>query len=380
MMLKLVFRNLMRRPLRTVLTTLTVAAAVLVFVCLLAVDGGVRRMVEATGDDAVIIVFERYKACPPYSRLPIHYADQITQLPGVEEVMPIRFLLSSCQTTTDLVALHGIEPDKFRRFRDITVAYDAYEVFANERGAAMVGRAIANRYGWHVGDTVSLQELRGVSFVVRGIFDAPGSSLESVILVDRQFLEYSIDQVGIATMFTVLLEDVSRMDEVSLEIDTMFGNYPAQTRSGPEKNFIADNIEEFMHMVRFSQIIAYLALVLVLAAVSNSISMSVRERLREMALLRTRGFTPGMVVRLILLESVTGAVAASITGIALAALILTYGQFAIGVEGYTIKPYLSMEIILLALLAGTALGFFGSILPAIYGIRQSIVTALREVN
>ncbi len=380
MMLKLVFRNLMRRPLRTVLTTLTVAAAVLVFVCLLAVDGGVRRMVEETGDDAVIIVFERYKACPPYSRLPVHYADQIAQIPGVQEVMPIRFLLSSCQTTTDLVAIHGIEPDKFRYFRNIKVSDDDYNSFANERGAAMVGRATANRYGWQVGDTVTLQELRGVSFVVRGIFDAPGSSLESVILVDRHFLEYSINQVGVATMFTVLLEDVGHMDEVSREIDTMFANYPAQTRSGPEKSFITGNIEEFMHMVRFSQIVAYLALVLVLVAVSNSISMSVRERLREMALLRTRGFTQGMVVRLILYESVTGAVTASVTGIVLAALILSYGQFAIGVEGYTITPYLSIKIVLLALLAGTFLGFFGSILPAIHGTRQPIVTALREVN
>jgi putative ABC transport system permease protein len=94
MMTKPMFRNLMRRPLRTALTMLTVMAAVLVFACLLAIDRGVGRMVEQTGDDAVIIVFERYKACPPYSRLPVHYADQIGQVPGVRDVMPVRFLLS----------------------------------------------------------------------------------------------------------------------------------------------------------------------------------------------------------------------------------------------------------------------------------------------
>ena len=380
MMTKLVFRNLMRRPLRTALTMLTVMAAVLVFACLLAVDRGVGRMVEQTGDDAVIIVFERYKACPPYSRLPVHYGDQIAQVPGVRDVMPVRFLLSTCQTTPNLVALHGIDPDKLRRFRDIRVPEEQYEAFADERGAALVGRAIADRFGWRVGDTVTLAELRGVSFVVRGIFDTPGSSLESVILVDRQFLEYSIDQVGVATMFTVLLDDTDRIDEVSRSIDAIFANYPAQTRSGPEKNFIVGSIEDFMHMVQFSQVIAYLALVLVLAAVSNSISMNVRERLREMALLRTRGLTPGMVVRLILFESVIGAAVAAALGVVAAAALLSRGRFSIGIEGYTIVPYLSTGIVTLALAAGVAVGLVGAILPAIRGTRLPIVTALREVN
>jgi putative ABC transport system permease protein len=380
MMTRLVCRNLTRRPLRTALTMLTVTAAVVVFVGLLAVDRGVARMVERTGGDAVIIVFERYKACPPYSRLPVHYTDQIEQIPGVRDVMPVRFLLSSCQTTTDLVALHGIDPDRFRRFRDIRVSEEHYAAFAAERGAAMVGRAVASRYGWRVGDTVTLQELRGVSFVVRGIFDAPGSSLESVILVDRRFLEYSIDQVGIATMFAVLPDHADRIDQISRSIDAAFANYPAQTRSGPEKAFIVDTIEDFMHMVRFSQVIAYLALLLVLAAVSNSISISVRERLREMALLRTRGMKPAMVVRLILYESAMGATLAAVLGVAVAALVLAIGRFSIGVEGYTIVPHLSAGIVALALLAGMVLGLAGAILPAVRGTRLPIVQALREVN
>ncbi len=380
MMTKLIYRNLTRHPLRTTLTTLTVMAAVVVFISLLSVGKGVRRMVEETGNDTVLIVFQRYKACPPYSRLPAHYADQIAEVPGVREIMPLRFLLSTCQTTTNMMAVHGIEPGVFRRFRDIRVPDEHYAAFAGERGAALVGRAMANRYGWQRGDTVTLPELRNFSFVVRGIFDAPGSSLESVILVDRTFLEYAISDVGVVTMFLALLEDPGRIDDVSRSIDALFANYPAQTRTTAEKEFIAGTIEDFMNMVQFSQFVAYLAMVLVLAAVSNSISMNVRERWHEMALLRARGFTRRLVVRLVLVEALAGSAFAAMAGVGAALLLFAYGDFAISVEGYTITPHLSAGIMLLALLSGAGLGLLGAIIPALRGSGQPIVTALREVH
>jgi putative ABC transport system permease protein len=379
MLSRLVLRNLRRRPLRTALTGLTVTVAIAVFAALLALDSGVKRMVATTGQDAVIIVFERYKACPPFSRLPVHYGDQIARLEGVRAVMPVRFLLSSCQTVTDLVAIHGVEPDQLRRFRALQLPDTQYAAFAGERGAALVGRRTAARYGWRIGQTITLAELRGVSFVVRGIFAAPGSSLESVILVDREFLEYAIDEVGTVTMFNVLVDRPELIDDVSRRIDTLFASSSAQTRSGPEKEFIAGNVADFAHLVRFAQVVAWLALVLVLAAVANSISMSVRERLREIALLRTRGFTPGQALRLICWESAVQSLLAAAVGVAVAAVALASGRLAISVEGFTITPYLSPQIVVLALLAGAGLGLVGALWPARQATQRAIVSALREV-
>lgn len=380
MLIKLILRYLLRRPLRALLTTLTVAVAVAVFATLLALDSGVRRMVAASSEDAVVIVFERYKACPPYSRLPVHYADQIARIDGVREVMPIRFLLSSCQTTTDLVAVHGVEPAKLRRFRNLRITEGEYEAFAAERGAALVGRAAAARFGWRVGQTVTLPQLRGVSFTVRGIFAAPGSSLEAVILVDRQFLEYSIDEVGTATMFAVLVDGPGSVDAVSRQIDASFTHAAAQTRSGPERDFVAGNVADFAHLVRFAQVVAYLALVLVLAAVANSISMSVRERARELALLRTRGFTPRLATALVCAESLLQAGVAAVAGVGAAMLLLARGTFAISIEGFTITPHLAPGIIALALAAGLALGLLGALWPAWHGARLPIASTLREVR
>ena len=377
---RLVTRNILRRPLRTALTGATIAAAILVFASLLSVNSGVHQMIDATGNDAVVIAFERYKACPPFSRLPVHYGDQIAGMPHVREVMPVRFLLSSCRTTTDLVALHGVDPEKLRQFRALGISEAEYEAFADERGAALVGRALAERYDWRVGETVSLAELRGISFVIRGIHDAPGSSLNATILVDREFLEYSIDQVGVATMFMVLVDDAAHVDAVSREIDATFANYPAQTRSGPERDFIANMIEDFLHMVAFSQVVAYLALFLLLGAVANSISMSVRERLREMALLKTRGFGQGQVTAIVLAEAMLISLGAASIGLLATVLVFATGRFTIGVEGYTITPHLSTGVVALSLAAGAALGLAGALMPAIRGARLPIRAGLSEAG
>ena len=378
--IRLIMRNIMRRPARLALTALAVAASIFIFASLLSLDHGVKRMVQLSGDDLVLTVFEKYKACPPYSQLPVHYRQKIETIPHVTDVMPVRFLLSNCQTTTDLVAVHGIEPDKFRKFQNIDIPDDRYGAFSSERGAAIVGKAMANKYGWRVGDQVTLRELGGVSFVIRGIFEAPGSTLESVILVDREYLEYSIDQVGVATMFLVKIDRPDDVDPVSQEIDARFANFQTQTRTGPQHEFIASSVEDFQSIVRFAQVVAYVALTLLLVAVANSVSMSMRDRLREVAIMRTLGFRRRTVTAFVLIETMTVALVAAALGCGLAWVTLSSGGFSISVEGYTIVPHLSTSIILLSLAVGAVLGIAAAYLPARRAARMPIISALREVD
>ncbi len=379
-LLHVTIRGILRQPARTMLTLMGVAVSIFVFSSLLSLDRGVRRMVETTGSDLVLTVFERFKACPPYSRMPVHYADSIASIPGVREVMPVRFMLSNCQTTTDLVAVHGIDTQKLRDFRVLDLPDAEYEAFQDERGSAIVGRSMAEKYGWRVGDQVTLKELRGISFVIRGVFRAPGSALESVILVDREYLELSIEQVGIVTMFLVLLDDPLHVDSVSETIDATFANAQTQTKTGPERSFIANAIADFSAMVRFAQVVAYLALILLLVSVANSVSMSVRDRLREMAILKTLGYRRSQVAGMIIFEAVVLAVLASLLGSGVAALVMNSGALSISVEGYTISPHMSAAMLSLSLLVGAFMGLFGAYLPARRGAQLPIVAALREVD
>lgn len=377
---RLLLAGMLHSRVRALLTLLTVAVTVAIFTGLTALDRGVSTMVERTGSGLVLTVFERYKACPPYSRLPLHYGGRIASLPGVRAVMAERFLLSNCQTATDLVSVHGIDSQQFRSFRTIDVPDAQWAAFQNERGAAMVGWRIAQRYGWKPGDQVTLKELQGISFVIRGIFSAPGSSLESVILLDRTYVEQALRQVGVMTMFLVLVDGPAHIDSVSQAIDAAFANAGTQTQTGPERSFIASAVDDFRSLVQVAQVVGWCALALLAIAVGNTVSLSIRDRLRELAVLRTCGYTTGQVARLVVGEAGLLAFVASGIGVAAAASILAICGLQIGVEGYTIVPDISLIGAGAAVLAGTALGMGAAWWPAMQASRMPVVAALREVD
>ena len=379
-LLVLISRNMIRSKVRSLLTFTAIGISVFIFAALLSLDRGVQRMIESTGGGQILIVFEKYKACPPYSRLPVHYADRIEQLPHVTAVMPVRFLLSFCGTTTDLVSVHGIEPDRLRRFRALELPEAQYQAFASERGAAIVGRSIAAKYGWRVGQQVTLPQLKGVGFTVRGIFDSSGSSLEEVVLVDREYLETTINEIGVTTMFLVAVDDPAYLEETGAAIDALTATSDIQTQSGPERGFISDQISGFKALVRFSQLVAYAALLMLLASVANSVSMSVRERLREMAVMKLLGFDSRQVAHLMVVETAALGLAAALAGVGAAWLAVELGHVGISVEGYTMYPTLTWRIGLGALAVGVILTTLATWLPASGNARRPIVEALRGVD
>jgi putative ABC transport system permease protein len=378
-LLRLTFKNLTRQPLRTGLTALGVATSIFIFAALLSLDRGTKAMIEESSDASIVTVFEKYKACPPMSHLPVGYVDKIAGMDHVVEVMPERFLLSNCKTTTDLVAVHGVDPAKYRTFRRIEIPEEQYKAFAGERGAAVIGQQVASKYGWGVGDHVALPQLGGVSFNVRGIFKASGTT-NNLILVDRNYLELSTNSTGWATVFYVKVDDEKNVNAVASAIDSKFANYQAQTVSGPENSFILGMIADFADMVHFVQMVGYLSLLLLLAAVANSVSMSVRERLREMAILKLVGFRSERVAGMVLTEAVIVSILGALLGTAVAAALLMFGGFRISIEGFTIVPRITPQIAALALGVGALLGYAGAYLPSTGGARRPIIGAMREVD
>ena len=376
----LVFRNLLRSKTRTLLTLVGIAVSMFIFATLVGLDQGVRRMITNTSSEDVLIVFEKYKACPPYSRLPVHYADDIASMPHAEVVMPVRFLLSGCGTTTELIAVHGVEPDKLRTLVELEIDPEHFAEFAGERGAAIVGRTAAEQFGWEVGQQVSLPQLRGVSFMVRGIFTAPGSSIEQVVMVDREYLERTIDEVGQATLFMVKVDDPENLDTLAAAIDTSFSTFDHATQSGPSNSFVATQIKAFRELVGFAQLIAYLALVLLLAAVANAMSMSVRDRLREIAVMKLLGFDSIQVGDLVILEAGLLGVIASALGVGGAGLVFHLGNFNISVEGFTVQPELPVDLLVIAAGGGVLLSLLGAWLPARTAAKRPIVLALKGVD
>ena len=223
------FKSLSRNPVRVTLTLLGVGVAMFVFTGVVSLDQGMRRMLANSVGDDTLVVFDKYQGCPPFSKLPTSHEAQIAELSGVAGTTPTLFLLSARSRAT-LVAVHGIEPEKFRRFRKIDITEEQYRAFSHERGAAIVGEKAARTYGWHIGQAVTLQKLGDVSFTVRGIFRSPGSSLENAILVDLGYLQFATDQAGKMTLLLVKVSDPARAGAVAKRVDALFSSSASPTK------------------------------------------------------------------------------------------------------------------------------------------------------
>lgn len=378
--LRYTMHALLRAPLRPALAVMAVALAVLLFCAVVAVDRGLQKMLVTAARPDVLVVFDRFQSCPPLSKLPQAHRAALEDMDGVKGVTAELFLISSCSRVTDLVAVHGIEPDKVREFRDIEVPEAEFAAFASERGAALVGRRAAARYGWQVGQTVSLERLGGLTFTIRGIFSSPTEGLESAIFVDLDYLQVATDQIGTVTLYRARLASPEQSDAVAAAIDRQLGNSPAPTRTATEKAFLDAAVSSLVGLVKFVSLLGYGALGLVALGVGNSMAMSIRDRTREIAILKIVGFRRPQVLRLMLSEALICGLLGGILGALLAKLLLTTSHFELSVEGFSFVPSLSPELmaeaLILSVLLATAAGFF----PALRVARLRAADALREVD
>jgi len=374
------FKSLSRNPVRATLTLLGVGVAMFLFTGVVSLDQGMRRMLANSAGDDTLVVFDKYQGCPPLSKLPTSYEAQVAELSGVAETTPTLFLLSACSRATDLVAVHGIEPEKFRRFRKIDIPEEQYRAFSQERGAAIVGEKVARTYGWRIGQAVMLQKLGDISFTVRGIFRAPGSSLENAILVGLDYLQFATNQTGKMTLLLVKVSDPARAGAVAERVDALFSSSASLTKTTPERSFIASAISGVTGIVEFSRWLGCVALGIIIVGVGNSLAMTIRDRTREFAILKTLGFRRPQVLRLVIFEAVLSSLLGGALGAGLAWLTVNRSNLSLSVEGFTIAPHVTLELALLAVALAGVLGTVAAVLPAINASRLKIVQALREVD
>ncbi|MDQ7779732.1 MAG: FtsX-like permease family protein [Planctomycetota bacterium] len=310
--------------------------------------------------------------------MPDTAAAAIGQLPQVEVVMPVRLVMSECKATADLVAVYGIDKESFQRFRAFDVDAAAVEDFKADKSGALMGVEMARRFGYKVGEYVTLPKLEGVSFTVRGIYTTGGTVYDNVVLVGRRFLQECVDAQGISSQFQVKVKDGVNPEQVAAEIDTL----PAtvKTRTLSEKAFMGSAFEDLAGMMEYARIVAVATLLVLLVAIGNTISMATRDRIREIAVLRTLGFTRRSIMGTVLAESFTISVIGGAVGLLIAWLAFTFGRFVIAVCGMSIRFALAPEMIFLVAVVIGALGLAGGLVPAIASSRRNVAHSLRHVD
>lgn len=373
----LTWRNLRRRPLRTLLTVLGVASAMLLFVLVESLSAGLDAALSGSQAAKTLIVYRQNRYCPQTSFLPERYVRVIQDVPGVESVLPVKVFLSNCRASLDIVVFQGAPVAELLRTRDLEVVEGDVARFERDHDAALVGREFATRRDLGPGDRF---RFGGIDVNVAGIFRSSEPVEEGVVLTHLEFLQRAgpVDKLGTVTQFDVKIDDPSRAQEIAREIDARLATAEEPTDTRPKLAFLETATRDLREILRFGRWLALACVVVVLALVANTVMMSVQERVKEFGVFRTLGYRPARIVALVLYEALLIGAAGATLGLATAFVVIRSAHLSIGSEGVPVAFLLSSGVVVNGALAALGSALLAAVLPALNAGRREIVVALRS--
>ena len=319
--------------------------------------------------------------------LPLHYRDKIRSVEGVRAVAAANWFAGVYQDPKNFFPQFAVEPVYFSIYPEFRIRDREYRAFARDRAGAIVGRKLAQTYGFRVGDVVPLKGtiFPGTwTFVVRGIYDGADARTDtSQFFFHWDYLNETVktrvptmaNKVGI---FVVQIRDADRAAEVSEKIDALFKNSPAETLTETEKAFQIGFVKQTEAILIAVRIVSFLVIFIILAVMANTMAMTARERRGEYATLKALGFGGGFLAALIFGESLLIAVIGSVVGIAFTFPVADWFAAQMG----TLFPVfeVSRGTVYLQVICALAVGSAAALLPARRAISIRIVDGLRAIG
>lgn len=277
-----------------------------------------------------------------------------------------------------MVIVHGVDKEKFGQFRHYIISPEALESFRARKDAALVGKTVAKRKGWKVGQQVDLTEQLGLRFTVVGEFFTGNEEQDNAALVGFEYAQDSREYRGWANLIYVKLREGAHAENVAAAIDSL--PLPVKTNSQAEKSFVSSMLEDLGDMITISRTVIMITLIVVFAGIANTISMSVRDRTQQIGVMRTLGYTRRSILSLIMTESALISVLGGILGSIVAFVVFQLRDVTVQTRTYNFGVSLSWAVVATALGIAVLVGFAGGFLPAYRASRLNIVEALRSVD
>ena len=383
MLFKLILKNAFRHKLRTGLTLLGVTIAILAFGLLNTVVRAWYAGADATSSSRLIT----RNAISLVFSMPISYQQKIRAIPGVTQVSHSNWFGGVYVSERNFFPQFAVQASTyFQLYPEFVVDEAQMKEFQHDRHGAIVGRKLAERFGWKVGDTVPL---RGTiwpgnwSFVIRGIYHgAEKTTDEGQFLFHWDYLNETAKRnyprrANLVGIYVIGIDDPSRTAEVSEAVDATFKNSLAETLTETEKAFQLSFVSMTEAILLAIQAVSYVVIVIIMAVMANTMAMTARERLAEYATLKALGFRPSFVRLLVYGESMAIALIGGLLGIA-----LTFpAAGAFGKELSNLFPifYVQTSTLTTQLLAALVVGLVAAVVPAQRGARINIVEGLRSI-
>jgi putative ABC transport system permease protein len=381
----LIFRNCLRNKRRSLLTIISIAASLCLLAILLTIYHAF-YYTEVSPDQALrLITRNRVSLANP---LPLSYQQQIRQVPGVKEVMITQWFGGTYKDSRDpanFFARFAVEADKFATVNpEYKMPESEIQAFVNDRTGCIIGRKTAVRHNLKPGDRMTLTgDIFPVTLelVVRGIFDCKLDN-ESLFF-HFKYLNESLGQESnfrdVAGIYSIRMERPEDANTISKAIDDKFRNSTAQTKTETEQAFQLSFLGFLGNVKLILLSICAAVTFTILLVTGNTMAMAVRERAREVGVLKTLGFTNGIVLWLMVGEAIVIGLIGGVIGLGITkGLILLLSGAPAGVtfldfSVVTLQP----SVIVICLLVAGMIGLVSSIIPAIGASKRSIVEALK---
>jgi putative ABC transport system permease protein len=402
-------KHLRRNWVRTTSTVIAMGVCIFLFCTLQSVLAEIGALLEGTSANRLVtrhsvsLVFE----------LPLAYKGRIEGLEGVRRVSISSWFGGSLpakkegkseeddtSSTTDWSNFFpnmAVEPEPFlAMFPEYELTPEEHQAFRQNLRGCVIGRKLADKFDWKVGDTFFLESFippyrkpdGAFEFVVSGVFDAdearhPGTDTNMMLFNYKYLYEATGQRLGAGTYY-VEIEDPDKAGEVSQRIDSLFENSDAQTRTETEKAFAAGFIAMAGNLALLLNGIGLAVIFTILLVTANTMSMAVRERRTEIAVLKTLGFKGGQVMGLVVAEALLIGLLGGVLGVGGSKAILwtlthapgvSSALTGIGLSELTLRPFVAALGFVTALL----LGFLSGLIPAVGAYRARITDMLRTV-
>ena len=379
--LSLVWAQLFRSRTRTLLTLLSVVTAFLLFGMLDSVRVAFNSGGSVDGANRLVTT----SRLSITQSLPVRLQEQIRSVPGVKDVTYAMWFGGIYRDPKNFFPNFSVAPNFFDVYRDYQLPADQLEAFKATRTGAVVGETLAKEFGWKIGDTIPLQATifpRGGSndwpLELVGIFRSKdrtaASGEERQLMMNWKYFDESNDYIkGQVSWYTVALDNPAHASRVAQAIDALSMNSDRETKSQTESAFQQSFAKQFADIGLIVTSIMGAVFFTLLLLTGNTMAQAVRERVPELAILKTLGFKDGTVLWLVLVESVLLVGIGGLLGMALARAILpALASRAQGMLPATIPAQTWLLGLGLIVLIGLVVG----VLPALRAKRLKIVDAL----
>ena len=378
----LIWSNLKRKKLRTILTVLSIMVAFVLFAYLAAIRVAFSMGIDVVGLDRLVV---RHKVSI-MQMLPESYEARMERIKGVDNATFATWFGGVYQKPSNFFAQMPVNPEEFlEMFPEYLLSDDEKAAWLETRTGAIAGRQIAERYDWEVGDRIPIQATiwdkkdgsRSWEFDLVGIYDGAEKGTDDTQFLFRHdyFHESRLYGEGEIGWYWVRVSDPERVTEIAQAIDEEFANSPAETKAEPEGAFVQGFAEQVGNVGLILTAILTAVFFTILLVAGNTMAQTVRERVEELGVLKAVGFTNRGVRRLVLAESCLLAILGGGLGLGVGWMLVSRGD---PTGGALPLFYFPIPDLLIGIVLVVGLGLVAGILPAIHAQRVQISEALRR--